>query len=438
VNGGTVSLRRGVAYVLVGNGFFNACRLIAVPILLAKFTSDAILGQYETGMALAAPFILLCSLELRSVLVSDTAGRFALQTYEALRSASLAIAALGVLVLITLTTGVGASFSMAAVLLGACALRLVYQYAELYWGVYQKRERLDRLAISNALRGAAMIAAFGIAVPLVASLVRGQGHPAERLADGAAIAVWITVAGWALIAWFLDRRRARQESTGSGRPTGTDVLALAKLALPLGIVAALISLCENVPRWFIRADAEGLRALGQFAAVAYIPMAAHFVVLQIALAASNRLAQRFRDDRGGFLRLGFALIGVSLVLGAGVFLTVWLIGPAILRVAYRPEYEAHYAAFLVLVAGQCVILPASVLGYILTQMRIFWSQVLIHCLVLAGTVGVAWRLIPDEPIAGGARTMLIRAAIQTVLYAVCFAAAMHLRPPGRSSFGAVN
>lgn len=435
MNPGSGSLRRGAAYVLLGNGVFNACRLVAAPVLLAKFTSAAVLGQYETGMALAAPFVLLCSLELRSVFVADTRGEFSLRTYEWVRAIGLVVAASVVLAIAACTTGLGDSAAMAVVLVGACGLRFAYQYAELYWGVYQRHERLDLLARSNALRGLIMLAAFGVAIPLAVTWSDGSG---ERGVEGAAVAVAVTFCGWLLVAWLQDRRWAQAHTPAAPPPRWSELVALARCALPLGIVAALISLCENAPRWVIRADSDGLRSLGKFAALAAIPMAAHFVVIQVALASSNRLALRYRDDPRAFLRLGLGLIAISLALGAAVFAAVWLAGPTGLRILYSPEYAVYFESFVVLVAGQCIILPASVLGYILTQMRWFWPQVVVHGIVLGGTMTAAWLLIPESPVRGGAWTMVVRACLQTVLYAGCFWIGVRRMPPTHARAAALD
>src|SRR5262249_19765349 len=128
------------------------------------------------------------------------------------------------------------------VLAGAGALKIAYQSGEVYWGVYQRREQLHLLGRSNAVRGFAMLATFALLVPLASWGVRVCDLPTELLPRGVAIAVWLTVGFWLTIGYFIDRPRTvttGQVDLGWSWP---NVGRLALQALPLGLVALLISL----------------------------------------------------------------------------------------------------------------------------------------------------------------------------------------------------
>lgn len=404
---GTPSLRSGALHVLLGNGTFNACRLAAV-VLLAKSTSAETIGQYETGLAIATPVLLFFGLELRTVLVASTDGQTPLSAFRRLRRWGLLLAGLVLAALVGWRATSDAS-AMAALLAGACALRAALQAAELDWGVFQRFERLDWLGTSNALRGVLMLAAFaGFAT---AGAAIGWSDAAR-----AAAAVWTTAAAWVGVAVFFDRPLVRRLIGVERQPHPDDLRRTLIDSLPLTLVALLISLCDSVPRLVVRGDADGLRALGYFGAISYIPMVAHFVILQIGLAASRRLAVNYASDPPAFRRLANRLTAVALGLGASAFLAAYLLGPRLLEALYTAEYAAHFPAFLTLVGAQCLLLLASIWGYVLTQTRRFWAQVPFHVAVVAATAIAAFLLIPGRPVDGAAETMLVRSGLHATIY----------------------
>jgi O-antigen/teichoic acid export membrane protein len=406
---GTPSLRTGALQVLIGNGTFNACRLAAV-VLLAKKTSAEIVGQYETGLAIATPVLLFFGLELRTVFVASADDRIPLSAFRRLRRLGSLLAG-AVLAGVVAWRATSDAPAMAALLAGACALRAALQAAELDWGVFQRSERLDWLGTSNALRGVLMLVAFaGFATAGPAAGWSGAAR--------AAAAVWTSAAAWVGVALLFDRPRLRR-LVGAERPPRTDDLRRTVIdSLPLTLVALLISLCDSVPRLVVRGDADGLRALGYFGAISYVPMIAHFVILQIGLAASRRLAVNYTTDPPAFRRLAQRLTAIAVGLGAAVFLTAYLLGPLLLEALYTPDYAAHFPAFLTLVGAQCLLLLASIWGYVLTQTRRFWRQVPFHIAVVTATAIAAFLLIPSRPVEGAAQTMLVRSGLHAAIYGV--------------------
>lgn len=414
------SLRAGAITILLGNGVFNAARLAAYAIL-AKTTSKQIVGQFETGTAIAAPIVLLLSLELRSAYVADPQDRTPFGAYRVLRFIGLGLALL-ICFGIVAARSAEESAAMIAILAGAVLVKVAFHSAEIYWGVFQKRERLDLLARSNAIRGGIMLVAFAaILVPLVWIETAPAEITTERRQWFAAAAIWTAAMAWLAAGWFGDRVRAISIGKLDLCWTKAQAAALALRAMPLGIVALLISLCENAPRLFIRTQSEGLEALGQYGALAQIPMIASFIIVQVGVAASNRLARQYDGARRAFAVLTGKLTLFAVVLAVAVYATAWLFGDWLVRTVYTEQYAGHFDAFMTLVAAQCVILLASIFGYITTQMRLFWIQVPIHVAVLTGTLIAAAILVPDDPVNGGATAMLVRAGIQTVLYAACLA-----------------
>jgi len=413
------SLRKNVGYALVGNGALNACRFLVIAIL-AKLTTPEIVGAFDfANSVLSAPIVLFFALELRAAYVADTRNQFTFGTYRALRNSGMSAATICLALGIFLRARTADDMTLVLLMAGVCGLRLILHWAEIYWGVFQRRERLDRLARSNVMRGAALLGAFAVLVPAFAIAVRRGVLPPERLTTGPALAALAGFAAWWSIGHFVDRRNAL---SGNGLDLSWNwpqVGRLAAQAFPLGLVVLIIALCDAIPRAMIAAQDAGAAKLGYFGALHVITIIAGFLIIQVGTAAGNRLATYYRDDLRAFVRLALRMTGVAFVIGAAMVAACLLFGEWFLRTLYNEDYAAHYPEFTILVYAQAIVLLAGVFGFVTTQMRQFWIQVPTQLAVLACTVVAAAWLIPQDPIRGAALTALVRGIAQTVLYFAC-------------------
>ncbi len=427
------SLRRNTLYALLGNGALNLGRF-AVVVLLAKFASEEIQGTFTyTSIAWAGPVVLFCGLELRAAFVADAGGEFAFGVYRALRTLGMGVAAVVLLAVVLWTTRAEASFTLIWMMLAICAGRIIFHQAEVCFGVYQRRERLDLMAWSNALRGLTLVAPFAILL-IWRRVANRSGSPEaapEHLMQVAAWAFSFCVVAWAAIWWFLDRRLVIGHADVNLSWDWPAVWKLAKQTLPLGLVLLLINLCETVTQWFVKraAEGDGWTELGYFGAMRFVTLGATFLIVQVSTAAGNRLANYYQRDLRSFLRLAAKLTGIAAALGGAILVAAWVFGEWFLRVVYTAKYAEHYGEFLILVLAQAVVLLAAVFGFVTTHMRQFWIQVPVQMGVLALTAVAAILLVqPENPVRGGAWTMLVRSGAQAGLYFGCVLIGIRWRP----------
>jgi len=407
------SLRANIAYSIVGNGLLNLGR-VAVIAMLTKFTPRDVLGAYYFAtVTLAAPLVMFCGLELRAAYVADARREFPFGAYRTLRNIGMTLAAATLLVVLLLRAASDGRWSLLPLMLFGCAGRLLFHFAEVYWGVFQKRERLDLVGWSNGIRGLGMIVPFVILMPLW-----GDATDAGRSTTVASVAAGIYVTVSLLVWRRLDRPLAMRGDVDLSW-TWPQVTALARRTLPLGLVILIIMLCESVPQFVIAEQEDGLADLGAFGAMRIITMGAGFVLLQVATAAGNRLAIYYREDARAFLRLALRLTGVATAIAGAILVLTVVAGRWFLATLYTPEYAAYYPEFVILVVAQAVILLASIFGFVTTHMQRYWVQVPIQLAVLAVTTAFAWWLIPSDPVGGGAWTALARSITQAALYSVC-------------------
>ncbi len=406
-------------YALGGEGFFNVCRLLVV-VLLARLTSPEVLGQFDYALALSAPVVLFCTLQLKAAYVSDAADTSPFGAYRALRSCGLlaAGAVLGGLCVWSFFSEPQPVFAL--ILLAVSLSKLAHAAAEVYWGVFQRRERIDLAARSSLLRGGAMLLAVGTLLPLWAALSASANARAWITAG----AICTYALAWWLVLWLYDRPSALRLGPLEPRWTWPQVAALLKQTLPLGGILLIISLYESLPRYFVEARPNGKALLGYFGALNYIALASSLVLTQVCVASASRVARYSQRDRPAFVRLAGKLLALALALGATLICATWLGGAWFLRTLYQPDYARYAEQFLLLIVGQAFVLLANVLGFLVTHMRMFWIQVPIQCAVLATTfvaaqVFIATTTTDSDAVRGGALTVLVRAVTQAALLAVC-------------------
>jgi O-antigen/teichoic acid export membrane protein len=386
------SLRVNVTAVFAGNAVF-ALSQWAVLSILAKLGSAEMLGQYALAMAVAGPVALFAHLNLRAVLATDVERRHPFGDYLAVR---LATVALGMAAVAAIALASGYGWPVAPVIVLAGFALSMDNLSDVYYGLLQRRERMDRIAASMMARGLVSVAALAGALWLTGSL------PAAVAAlAGARLAVFFAY----------DRPVA-----SAGEPlerSGFDVqLGIFRTALPLGIVLMLASLTVNLPRYAIEGRL-GTAELGAFAAVAAFVHVGSTVVNALGHAATPRLARFFSEgDLAQFRALAWKLALLALLLGAAGVLAAAALGPFVLGLAYRPAYAAYSGLLVLMMAAGVLSYMAGILGYLLTSTRSFAAQAPLLAAAAGAAAAGSWALVPMFGLNGAALALGAAWAVQ--------------------------
>jgi O-antigen/teichoic acid export membrane protein len=196
----------------------------------------------------------------------------------------------------------------------------------------------------------------------------------------------------------------------------TTFTALFRLTLPLGFLMMMLSVTDNLPRYFL-ARHGGTAAVGMFSALAYCVIAGNVLVSALGQSASPKLAKHYAcADLTAFRSILDKLLGFVAASGAiGILLAV-IAGRQLLTLLYRPEYGAYSLAFAWLVTAGAVAAVGSVLGIALTSMRVFKMQAAIRLACTALGLITSAALIPSLGILGAALTVLVIATAGTLSY----------------------
>jgi O-antigen/teichoic acid export membrane protein len=394
-----LTLRANFSWTFAGNVVYMASQW-AILVLIAKLTSPEDLGRFALALAICAPVILLFNLHLRTVLATDIAGEYPFSVYLITRSVCLCVALLAISGIVWV---VGYRGTTLAVVAAMAAAKSVESVSDIHYGLLHQYERLDFVSQSLIVKG--------VGSAIVVAIVLG-------VSGNVVLATWAIAGVWALLFLLFDRRNVRRLQDRQPRNLVMtfplrDIARLARRTWPLGVVAMLISLNPNIPRYVIDFH-FGPEEVGFFAALAYTLIVGKAVVGSLGKSAAprlSRLAGQGLTAEYGTLVTRLVLIAAVLG-GVGVGL-VSFAGEFVLTLLYTPEYADHSPAFLVLMVAAALNYVSVVLWYALTAAgRRFGGQLPLFVLVATASLIGAVVLVPDHGTLGAAWSTVIAAVIQ--------------------------
>jgi O-antigen/teichoic acid export membrane protein len=403
-----LTLRRNFSWTFIGNAVYAACQWGMV-IMLAKLGTPEMVGQFTLGLAVTAPVIMFTNLHLRSVQATDAKHQFTFNDYLGLRLLSTGLALL-IIAAITLMSGYHRETSLVILLIGLA--KGLESISDLFYGLIQQHERMDRIAVSLMIKGPLSLLMLVIGVSVSGSIVWG---------------VVGLVFAWSIVLVGYDIRSGVLMLNQMPQPRWhlKTLLKLVWLALPLGFVMMLISLNSNIPRYFIERYL-GERELGIFAALAYLMIAGGMVVGALGDSTTPRLAKYYASgDSKAFRTLLLKLVGIAALLGGAAVLVSAVAGRQVLAVIYRPEYAEQANLFVWLMVAAGIGYISSLLGYGMTAARYFRIQMpLFAAVTTTSAVACLW-LLPKLGLGGAAIALIMAAIVQAIVSLAVILYALH-------------
>ena len=244
----TLSWRINLLWTSAGTIVYAASNW-AVLCIVAKLGTPEMVGEYALGLAVTAPVLMMAQMNLRAVLATDARGEHCFADYWRLRVNGTL---LGMAMIIGLAA-MGHAFSTAAVIVAVGMSQAVEGISDIYYGLMQRHERMDRITVSMLWKGATSLIAMA----------------AGLWATGSAL--WGVVAMFAVrlaVLVFYDAGPGSRDFVATEpriastrRESFQRQFSLLWLAAPLAVVMLLNSLCSNMPRYFME-HYMGTRELG--------------------------------------------------------------------------------------------------------------------------------------------------------------------------------
>ncbi len=414
-----LSLRRSFSWTLVANGV-TAVSNVAILSLMAKLGNAEMVGQYTLGATLGAMILAFPELCLRAVLATDARDRYRFSEYLGLRLVGLVIGCIAVVVA-ALAGGYRTDTALVVVLVGA--YMSVNGVADIVYGLLQRHEQHNRMAISMIAKAILSVIVVGLAMALTRQVTVAC---VALIASASAVTLWydfpsarFVLAGNEMGVIGDDdppnAGHGLRTPYGTDGTDGTDVpkdgvwpsfegrrmRALAWLSLPLGVANALNLVYFHVARLVI-VRYHGESDLGIYAASAQIAAAGYLVTSALSMATGPRMARLYADRKWeAFTSVLLKFLGVSFVLGASTLAVGAVAGGPILRALYTAEYARQPAVLLWLLGAAAINYVSTCFGTSLTVSRQFGVQLTLGIISVATALAVSIVLVPRIGLVGG-------------------------------------
>jgi len=426
LTGRPLSLKTSFLQLMAGNAVYALCQWGMLG-GLAKLSSPKTVGVYALALALTSPVFLFTNLSLRSVFVTDVRGKYDFSDYFKLRLLTNGIAAIVLIAILIVGNYDAVTIFVVAMMTIA---RIGDSISDIVYGLRQTQNRIPRIAVSRSIQGGlqifvligimlitkniiAAVAAMACASVLITLVYDLQGRnltvPMRELNDGSSDGPSDGPSKAGPDYTTSTHTPAGKTSTyagaiGTPRIYWPSLFSLAKMSLPLGIVACLDVLVLTLPRYYIE-HIYGTAALGYFSAVAYLMVIGGTVISALADAVRPTLARHFITAPKSFIVLLIKLLVAAGAVGLAGILVAIVGGRSLLTILYRPDYATHVdllvwvmvAAFVWYLSTFCTtaIVAARSFRVLVLLLSATAISVAVACHVLVphyGLIGAGWAL----------------------------------------------
>jgi O-antigen/teichoic acid export membrane protein len=402
-----LTLRRNFSWTLIGNLVYAASQW-GMLVVLAKLGNLEMVGQFTLGLAITAPIITFTNLQLRGLQATDSLEQYSFGHYFGLRiiSTGLALVMIGAIALFS-----GYPWTTALIILLIGISKSIEAISDVFYGLLQQHERMDRIAISLMIKGPLSLVLLALGIYFTGALWWG---------------ILGLIAAWLFVLIISDVRsgvlllRHLRATQRDGKTTVSSfsyamspkwqpriLLSLILLALPMGVVMLFVSLNVNIPRYFLE-QRLGIEDLGIFAAISYLMVAGKLVVSSLAMSADARLAKYYASGNlSAFRSLLLKLMGIGGILGGIGVLIALFAGREILSILYKPEYGQRNDIFILVMVAALIDYLFAFLGHGMTAARYFRVQIPLLATVSLTSGLSSLFLIPILGMQGAALSLII-------------------------------
>jgi O-antigen/teichoic acid export membrane protein len=407
-----LSMRANFSWTFLGNIIYVGSQW-GMLVALAKLGTPDMVGQFALGFAVTAPVMMFASLKIRIIQATDAKGDYRFGEYLSLRIITTLLA---VFIIVAFVTVIDYNLPAKLIIIAVGIAKAIESISDVFYGLLQRYERMDRIAVSLMLKGPLSLAAFSLGLYYTGSVLIGT---------------LCLMATWALVLsaydiraglWIL-RSNFNDEVIGTALNqvnvfrllewNTNRLINLALLAAPLGFYVLINSLITNIPR-FILERYHGEYLLGIFVALASFERAGSLTVHALGESASPRLSQYFAANKiRSFRILLIKLTGMGAFIGLAGVIVTFIAGKEVLTILYQPEY-AQTEVFLWLMVAAGMDYTSSLMYYGLTASRNFRVQMILSLVIALTLTSFCFYLIPTKGLIGAAMALVYTRIIEVI------------------------
>lgn len=396
------SVQQNMIFNTVGSLIYYVCQwLMSVVIVRISGYEDA--GVLSIAMSVTASPAIVGLFNIRSYQVSDIEGQYSNKTYIQSRMYTNLLSYLVCLMMVIFG---GYNIEKATVILIFMLFKVAEGFADVYYGIEQKWERMDYAGISLTIRGIGTIVLFVVGFLITHSLLISI--------------IAISVFSFAVILLY-DRRMVKRWEKEGEKTSFHEIKMLLATCLPLAIVAFLNNLSLNIPKIYLE-NYFGSEVMGYYSSVssptAVIQLAATTIFAPLVPILTMEYNNRNKEKFLAILKkFGVLVLGLSVVCLIGSkLLAHW--GLVLL---FTESIEPYVYLFVPIIVVSILIAINASLFSLCTLLREIKTQYIIG---IAGVI-IAWALsmtvVKELSMIGVVYamvgTLVVQIAIQIILIA---------------------
>lgn len=325
---------------------------------MTKFSGQD-LNNFVTALAISAPVIVFCNLQLRVIQALDAKETYSFGAFMVMR---LIAQIISILTIAVWSFATYSDFDLIFTVLAVSVGRSLYSIGETFFGEQQRVERMEGIASSMAIKGLVSLISFSYFLIYLNSFSMALGS-------------WVLVHGISLI---YDFKKTQAVSLSRGKAEiildKKPLLSLLKKGLPLGLSGLLISLQINIPNYALLGSIHH-EEIGVFGAILYIATIGRKIIESAVRAAGPRLSKILSEGRiPRFKRLRFKLTFFSAGLGVIGLLIMALFGDPLLGIIYTEKFLGYLLIPIWLLIGESLNFAALALEHALSAGSHFSAQ----------------------------------------------------------------
>ncbi|HED14500.1 MAG TPA: lipopolysaccharide biosynthesis protein [Gammaproteobacteria bacterium] len=382
----TLTIRKSAAWIFTGRLVYAMCQWLIL-VVVAKLSSPEVLGEFTLALAVTAPIVIFSQLNTRAFVATDAMSEYTFSDYLVLRIITTMLA---VLVILFASIAINLPYAAKATLLGVALFKAFESISDIYYGWFQKQEKMKAIGLSAILHGV-----LSLSTVVVFMMVDGQ----------ISAAVYVIAALWFMTLIFYDARKQPETSLPISSYSFNRMWQLTKICLPLGFAMLLVSLNINIPVYFVKAYLS-TKEVGYFSAIVYFMFAGRLITGALAQASAPRLSQYYaKGQRALYSRLLLKLLVVGAILGLGGVGIALGFGQWLLTIAYGPDYGRFSDVFVWIMIAAGFSYLINFLGVGLTVARLFKAQLFLNLLSAFTVVILSIVWIPANGLLGAGRAL---------------------------------
>lgn len=396
------SVQQNMIFNTVGSLIYYVCQwLMSVVIVRISGYEDA--GILSLAMTVTASPAIVGLFNIRSYQVSDIDGQYSNKTYIQSRMYTNLLSYLVCLVMVLVG---GYSLQKAAVILTFMLFKVAEGFADVYYGIEQKWERMDYAGISMTIRGIGTIILFVAGFLITGSLLFSV--------------VAIAAFSFAVILLY-DRRIVKRWETAEEKTGWQEIKMLLITCLPLAIVAFLNNLSINLPKIYLE-QYFGSEVMGYYNSVAsptvVVQLAATTIFAPLVPILTLEYNQGNKDKFLGILKkFGGLVLGLSVLCLIGAK----LLGRWGLVLLFQESIEPYVYLFVPVIIVSILIAVNASLFSLCTLLREIRTQYIIGVAGVVSAWILALTVVKTQSMMGVVYaligTLVIQIAIQVALIA---------------------